>query len=75
MGVVGEQASGVDGDRPRGRQGRQASDEVDPVGVVAEELGPLDAPHYHMVEGPRDIEPRHSGERLAQIVLFGNVPY
>ena len=77
VGMVREQRPGVDGEGPRLREGRQAGDEVGPVGVVAEEGRPLDPPHHHVVEDPRGIEARlarHSGDRQAQIVLLGTVP-
>ena len=56
VGVVGEERPGVDGEGAVRRQGGQAGDEVRAVRVVAEDGAALEAPHHHVVEGPRGIE-------------------
>ena len=76
--MIGQERPRVDGNSPCLGQPGEPRDEVGPVPVVAEDRGPLDPAHQHVVEGPRGVEPcmaRHSTLRLPQSDQDCNVPY
>ena len=54
--MIGKQGPGVDREPRHSHEGGQADHEVPAIPVIAEDGGPLDPPHHHMVEGPGRIQ-------------------
>ena len=63
VGVIREEGPGVDSEGLRLGQGREAPDEVPPVGVVAKDRPPFDPAHHDVVEDARGIEARLAGHK------------
>ena len=60
--MIGKQGPGVDREPRHSHEGGQADHEVPAIPVIAEDGGPLDPPHHHVVEGPRGVEARLAGQ-------------
>jgi hypothetical protein len=61
VGMIWEECPGVDGQGAGLHQEGESREEVDAIEVIPEDDRPLDAPHHHMVQGARGIQPRPTG--------------
>jgi len=77
MQVVGEQRPREDGEPGPVDDLRQAGDELGAVPVITKEQAPLDAPHHHVVQGPRGIDARATrhGQHGITVTQRGNIKY